>query len=141
MIDTYKIGDSVHHCPICNHPHPETIIIQKNIQEAVCEGCKYLDGEKTDGLNGTDNVAVLFPDKPSAAPIPPQPEIVKVLEDYLLDAASGKMTGMLIIGISDTGSVRTAIAGKIPLSHALSSLEQMKFGMLARDYAKQISAE
>lgn len=90
----------------------------------------------SDGIGGTDNVEVLFPDKPSAAPLPPQPDIVDALEQYAFDASAGKITGLLMIGLGPAGEVAAVMRGKIAFTDAVSALEQMKFGILARDYAR-----
>lgn len=94
-----------------------------------------------DGINGTDNVAVLFPAKPSAAGIPPQPDVVLALEDFLSEAASGKVVGILILGFDELRNVKVSITGKIPFTDGVAALEQMKFGILARDYARGIEAK
>lgn len=93
---------------------------------------------KADGLHGSDNVSVLFPDKPSAAPLPPQPQIVQLLDEYGVEAAGGKMVGLLIIGIRDDGSVKAGISGKVGFRDGVAALEQMKFGILARDYIANV---
>lgn len=90
--------------------------------------------DEIDGLHGSDNISVLFPDKPSAAPLPPQPQIVQLLDEYGLEAVGGKMVGLLIIGIRDDGSVKAGISGKVGFRDGIAALEQMKFGILARDY-------
>ncbi len=88
-----------------------------------------------DGLHGSDNVSVLFPEKPSAAPIPPQPAVVQILEEYALEAASGRIVGLLIVGLKEDGGVKARLAGKVAFRDGITALEQMKFGILARDYA------
>ncbi len=92
----------------------------------------------SDGINGTDNVEPLFPDRPSAAPLGPQPEIVTALESIAVEAASGKITGLLMIALDAKGDIKVSISGKVPFSDAVAALEQMKFGILARDYARAV---
>lgn len=93
-----------------------------------------------DGIAGTDNISVLFPEKPSAAPIPPQPEVLQVLDEFGLEVAGGAITGVIIIGFRDTGMTKVSISGKVPFKDAVTSLEQMRFGIMARDYAQTIVA-
>lgn len=94
-----------------------------------------------DGISGTDGVHVLFPGKPAGVPLPPQPEVVTILEDFLQEAVSGRITGLVIIGFSDVGGHKSALAGKVTFSHSIAALEQMKFGILAREYAANIVAQ
>lgn len=96
-----------------------------------------MSDQSTDG--GTDKVSVLFPDRPAAVPTPPSPEVVAALEAFSLDAASGKCVGIIILAFDELGNHRTELKGKIPFSHAVTALEQMKFGVLARDYATQLA--
>ena len=91
--------------------------------------------DETDGLHGTDNVATLFPDKPSAAGLPPQPEMIKELEELTLEAASGKYVGLLLLAFDSRGRHKVVISGKIPFAYSVTAIEQLKFGILARDYA------
>ena len=93
------------------------------------------------GISGTDNVAVLFPDKPSAAPIPPQESVVKALEECLLDAASGKHTGIIILAFNDLNAHKAVITGQIPFSSGVTALDQMKFGIMVRNYADTVAAQ
>lgn len=87
-----------------------------------------------DGIDGTDNVQPLFSDRPSAAPLPPQSDIVEVLEEYMLGAVSGKVTGLILLAFNQSGGFGEAIAGKVPLQSGITSLEKMKFGILLRDF-------
>lgn len=95
-----------------------------------------------DGINGTDaNVAVLFPDRPSGAGLGIQPEVIQTLESFVAEAKNGRITGVMIIGVNDGGGIKTAISGKVPFRDGISAIDQMKFGMLARDYAANIQSQ
>lgn len=93
---------------------------------------------ESDGISGTDNIAVLFPDKPSAAPIPPQTEILETLDEFGLEIAGGTIAGVIIIGFRSNSTLKVSIGGKVPFSDAVSALEQVKFGILARDYSANL---
>ncbi len=93
-----------------------------------------------DGINGTDNVEPLFPDRPSAAPLGPQPEVMKTLEEFMLEAATGLHVGVMIVAFNDLGQHKVGMAGKIQFAYGVTALEQMKFGILARDYAATLTA-
>lgn len=94
-----------------------------------------------DGINGTDNIARLFPDQPSTAGIPPQPEVIAALERFMLEAASGKHTGLVIIGFDGmTGQHTVNMTGKLPFSYVVTALEQIKFSILARDFGNTVQA-
>lgn len=94
-----------------------------------------------DGMNGTDNVTALFPNKVSAIPIQAPPEVLKSLEDFALKAASGKFTGVAIIGFEGVGALDVSIVGAIPFRDLVAALEQVKFGVLARDYTAQLESQ
>lgn len=101
-----------------------------------------IDETGQNGINGTDtNVTSLFPDRPSAAPPGPQEEVVRLLEEFAIEAASGRHTGIMIISFNELGQHKEAMSGKIPFSYAVTALEKMKFGILVRDYAAQLQTQ
>lgn len=101
-----------------------------------------IDETGQNGINGTDtNVTSLFPDRPSAAPPEVQEDVIKLLEEFLAEAWSGRHTGIMIVSFNELGQHKEAMSGKIPFSFAITSLEKMKFGILARDYAAQLQAQ
>ncbi len=132
-----RIGDTVMYCPVCQKQHDKIILVEKDVREALCEDCRNASGGPNDGLHGSDNISVLFPEKPSAAPPIPHPEVIQALEAFALKAASGKFGGIAIIGFEMLGTLDVTITGAIPFRDVVAALEQVKFGVLARDYTAQ----
>ncbi len=93
---------------------------------------------ESDGIAGTDNISVLFPEKPSAAPLLAQPEVVVLLEELATLAATGKITGIIVLAFTEVGADRASITGKVSFRDGVTALEQMKFGILARDYSQKL---
>lgn len=80
----------------------------------------------SDGIGGTDNVRALFNDRPTAAGIPPQQDVIDTIEAMLRDAKEGKITGLLFIAFDQNCSHMYDMAGKVPYSTAIGVLEQFK---------------
>ncbi len=93
----------------------------------------------TDGINGTDGVIPLFPHKPSAAPIPPQPDVIATLEQALSEAQSGRIVGIILAVFDENSNYKDALVGKVPMSSAITVLAKTQFGILAADYAKSMT--
>lgn len=134
----HKIGDTIKDCPVCGSRLQNQVAYSGNPRDLLCERCAEALAEPTNGLGGTDNVAPLFPDRPTAAGLPPQPEVVEQLESFLHEAVTGKVTGIIIFGFDQVGGHRTAMVGKVKMSDSISAIEQLKFLVLARDYTKQL---
>lgn len=87
--------------------------------------------DSNDGMNGTDgalppNVEPLFPDRPSAAPLPPSPAVVAGLEAMLADARSGKIQSLAVIVAHPTGQFAHGVFGLIPAVTLVGALENFK---------------
>ncbi len=91
-----------------------------------------------DGLGGTDNVAALFPNKPSAAPLPVQEDVVLLLQRLLELAQSGKLTGLVIIGFNELSDGSHALVGKCPYGTTLGIIEDMKFHLMMQNLGAQV---
>lgn len=133
-----NIGDTVRNCPVCHDKYENgDRIFEGSPHQLLCEICA---NASISGIGGTDsNVEPLFKDRPSAAPLPAQPEVVEELEKFMLSAASGKITGLIAIGFNEDGKHLVSMVGKVQLNQGVSSLEQLKFFILARDYAAQLA--
>lgn len=104
----------------------------------LCEDCKQkAKDDNVDGLGGTDgavpeeepapNVLPLFSNRPSAAPLPPQPEVIGVLETLLSLAQNGKITGLALVAFDELGGVSAGTLGKCPYLTLLGALDNLKF--------------
>lgn len=136
MTQLPQIGTTITNCPICQDRLASPVIYNGEASALLCEACQAPG--PPDGINGTDSVHVLFPNKPSPVGLPPQPDIIAILEEYLQLAVTGKITGLIMIGFSDPGLAKASITGKVPMPNGVTALEQMKFGIMARDYAANI---
>ena len=74
-----------------------------------------------------DNISPLFHDRPTAAPLPPQPDVIGVLESLLNEARSGQIIGLACIAFHNSGSFRSGTAGKVSYLTMLGALEDLKF--------------
>lgn len=90
------------------------------------------------GLGGTNNVCSLFPDAPSAAPIPPQASILEELDRVTPDVKSGRIVGLIMIGFDEAGNISESISGKISINDGIAALERTKYSMLNRDLIRRL---
>ena len=72
-------------------------------------------------------VESLFKDRPSAAGLPPQPEVYQLLLALLADAQSGKITGLAFLAFDGQGHKWIGSEGKIVDADLIAGLEQLKF--------------
>ncbi len=86
------------------------------------------DGLFIDGVH-QDNVAPLFPDRPSAAALPPQPEVIGLLEHLVELAKQGKLVGLVIIGFDEMSEGSHALVGKCPYATTIGIIEDVKFNL------------
>lgn len=87
-----------------------------------------------EGPSAPDNIRELFPGQRSAAPVPPQPDVIEELQQLLSLAQAGKITGLVWIGVDAEGRHAKATCGKVPLNTVVTALEQLKFSILLSDY-------
>lgn len=71
-------------------------------------------------------VVPLHPDRSSAAPLGPQPELVALLERCLEDARSGKAIGGIVILLGNDGACYSNSAGAFTYAAAIAQLELFK---------------
>ena len=78
-------------------------------------------------MDEKDKVQPLFKDKPSAAGLPIQPEVVSLLTLLSADAQSGKITGLAFLAFDGQGHKWIGSEGKIVDADLIAGLEQLKF--------------
>lgn len=72
------------------------------------------------------NVAPLFPNRPSAAPLGPQEDVIKLLSAIGAEAEAGKIVGLILIAVDGPGACRSNTAGAFTFATAIAQLELLK---------------
>lgn len=91
-----------------------------------------------DGIGGTDNIRSLFGDcQPSAAGLPPQPEVISEIESLLADAKIGKLAGVVFAGFDPQGNYIVGTRGKVVYTAGVTALNELLFMLLATNFTQQ----
>lgn len=86
-----------------------------------------------DGLGGTDNVTPLFAGAPSAAPLPPQQDVVSALHTFLEGALLGRITGLAIVTFDEHSQPAAGAIGKCPYVTLIGALENLKVDIMVME--------
>lgn len=76
-------------------------------------------------------VVPLFEHTATAAGLPVQPDVIDVLETLLEEARSGRMAGIIYIGLDSQGNYMNGTRGKIVYTAAVTSLEELKLSIIS----------
>ena len=92
-----------------------------------------------DGIGGTDGTKVLplFPNQPSALPLPVQPEVIGVLQQILNLAQQGHITGFAMVTFDENSQGKFGIVGKCPHVTLVGILSNLKFDLQFRNAVTQ----
>lgn len=76
------------------------------------------------------NIRSLFPEKPSAAPLPADPEVIAALESMVEDAKAGQIIAFTGAVYNGAGFYQLLAVGKVSLANSLGTLDILKFTLL-----------
>lgn len=75
-------------------------------------------------------VVALFSDKPSAAPLPADEEVIQALEVLLADARAGQIVAFTGAVYNGAGHHQLLAIGKVSLANSLGTLSILKHALL-----------
>lgn len=75
-------------------------------------------------------VVPLFSDKPSAAPLPPDAELIASLEGLLEDARQGRVVALTGAVYNGSGHHQLLALGKVSLSNSIGTLELLQYTLM-----------
>lgn len=92
-----------------------------------CNGtcsCESYEGPVT---SSSATVLPIRPDRASAAPLPPQLELIRALELMLTEAREGRITGLVGVTTDPPGNFRMQILGTVTHQQTVSALALAQF--------------
>lgn len=78
------------------------------------------------------SVVPLNPNRPSAAPLGPQRDVISCLEALLEDARSAKAIGVIVIAVDQNGSCLSSSAGAVSFTVGIAQLELFKAQLIRK---------
>ena len=89
------------------------------------------------GFGGADsNVQPLFADRPTAAGLPPQPEVIANLERLLDEARAGQIVGFVVATFDSQVRHREGTVGRVPFEAMMAALATLQFRVLFQDFMR-----